>query len=76
MQTEVVTQYIQPVTEVMVLQTFTFLPNTTYNGTFTNGTSNGTSNGNVTAPRNHTLPASLNPEARRFPTATVSLISS
>jgi len=91
--TEVVTQYIQPVTEVMVLQTFTLLPNMTFsngtldsNGTFssndtfylnsdfniTNSTT--TVAGNLTLSRNRTLPASLDPAAHRFPTASMASV--
>ncbi|KAK5131988.1 hypothetical protein LTR08_000408 [Meristemomyces frigidus] len=62
----VVTQYIQPVTEVLVIETFTMLPNMTLNATYPsagNTTYNATSPngiGNATASmRNFTLPASL-----------------
>lgn len=42
-QQEVVTHYIRPVTEVLIIDTFTILPNMTYNGT--HGSSNSTVNG-------------------------------
>ncbi|KAK5115854.1 hypothetical protein LTR85_009448 [Meristemomyces frigidus] len=76
-QQEIVTHYIRPVTEVLIIETFTILPNMTYNGT--HGSSNMTYNatlingtfGNATASRrNFTLPASLDTVAHRLPTGT------
>jgi len=67
MQQEIITQYIQPVTEILVVHTVTISPNTTYNGTNATTLTNGTLI-NVTASstdlhHNYTLQASLDREA-------------
>lgn len=76
---EVVTQYVQPVTEVMILHTITIVSNATnitstsgINGTYRNITSTitGFTNGtmNATALANSSIAASLSPLAYNYST--------
>lgn len=70
LQHEIVTQFVRPVTEILVIETITILPNMTYAGGMGNMTYNSTATGtgNPNDLRNHTLPASLDPMAHHLPT--------